>query len=67
MYFYIINSLITKVSPLTPSVALIVDKPSPKLLYKLGSTYLLHFTTSNGTIAVCVIPQAKAPPAIHFK
>jgi len=56
-----------KVNPPRPSVALILVRPSPKLLYKVGSTYLLHLTTSKGTIAVWVRPHAKAPPIIHLK
>lgn len=35
----------------TPNSELIFDKPSPKDLYKVGSTYLLHLTTSKGVMA----------------
>lgn len=49
-----------------PLVEEILAKPSPKEEYNLGSTYLLHFTTSKGQIAAWVKPQAKSPPNIHL-
>jgi hypothetical protein len=72
-----IKRFLTKVKPLRPSVALILEKASPMDLYWVGSTYEvkmrgkegtcnLHLTISRGHMKAWVRPQAMMPPSMHL-
>ena len=47
--------------------SVITLRPLPKDGYFAASTCIRHLTKSNGTTAVWVKPQERAPPIIHFK
>lgn len=51
--------------PLSPSSANVTLKPLNTDLYLAASTCKRHFTKSNGTTMVCVVPHEITPPKPH--